>query len=130
MASRGAIDRARAIAAGDDDAPVLMLNINRYTDASGYPDGATYADYMTWLDHAVGAGGGKVLWRTPVSDTVIGCDHDAYDEILAVWYPSHAAFLDLRNADGADRMFEGRKACVAHATILSLPADRAPLRPG
>jgi hypothetical protein len=64
-----------------------------------------------------------------VTDAVIGCDHDDYDEILAVWYPSHAAFLALPNAEGAELMFESRKHCVANATILALPADRDPLRP-
>ena len=60
---------------------------------------------------------------------VIGCGHDDYDEVLAVWYPSHQAFLDLRFADGADAMFAGRERCVANATILALPAEADALRP-
>jgi hypothetical protein len=128
-ASEAAMDRVREIAAGEDDGPVLMLNINRYTTEAGYPDGPAYTEYMRWLGHAVGADGGRVLWRTPVRDRVLGCEHDDYDEILAVWYPSHAAFVDLPNADGADRMFEGRRTCVAHATVLVLPGDQDPLQP-
>ena len=128
-ASRDAMARVRALAEGKGDGPVLMLNINRYTAAAGYPDGPAYTEYMRWLEHAVSADGGSVLWRTPVDDRVIGCDHDDYDEILAVWYPSHAAFLALPEADGADRMFEGRAKCVAHATVLALPGDQDPLQP-
>lgn len=115
--------------ADGDDAPVLMLNLNRYTEAADFPNGTDYQLYMTRLDHSVQAGGGSVLWRTSVVDAVIGCDHDDYDEILAVWYPSHSAFLQLPNADGAELMFESRKRCVANATILALPADRYPLMP-
>ena len=124
-----AISRLRQLAESQDDGPVLMLNINRYTPAAGYPDGSAYAEYMHWLEHAVSAEGGAVLWRTPVNDQIIGCAHDEADEILAVWYPSHAAFLALRQADGADKMYAGRATCVAHATILALPGDRDPLQP-
>ena len=106
-----------------------MLNMNRYTASAAYPDGDAYSTYMARLHHSVAAGGGAVLWRTPVEAPVIGCDHDDYDEILAVWYPSHQAFLDLPKADGAELMFESRKLCVAHATILALPGDRFPLEP-
>lgn len=127
-ATREAIGRVRDVAGGDDR-PVLMLNLNRYTEGAGFPDGDAYRTYMDRLHHAVGAGGGAVLWRTPVDDAVIGCEHDDYDEVLAVWYPSHEAFLALPRADGADLMFESRAECVEHATILALPGDRSPLRP-
>lgn len=127
-ASREAIRRVTQQAEGDDP-PVLMLNLNRYTEAAGFPDADDYRLYMARLEHSVRAGGGAVLWRTPVIDAVIGCQHDAYDEILAVWYPSHSVFLELPQADGADLMFASRQICVAHATILALPADHDPLRP-
>lgn len=124
-----AFRRVRAVAGGGDDRPVLMLNLNRYTEEAGFPDGEAYVDYMRWLEHAVIDSGGRVLWRSTVDDVIIGCDHDAYDEILAVWYSSHSAFVELRNADGAEKMFEGRSICVDHATILALPADQDPMRP-
>jgi hypothetical protein len=54
--------------------------------------------------------------------------HD-YDEILAVWHPSHRAFLDLPDAAGADLMFTSRRTCAANSNTLALPADRDPLRP-
>ena len=126
-ADRQAMERAQE-RAGRADEPVLMLNLNRYTPAAGFPDGDEYCLYMSRLEHSVGAAGGAVLWRTPVIDAVIGCAHDDYDEILAVWYPSHRTFLELPAADGAELMFSSRKTCVAHATILALPAVRDPLR--
>ena len=128
-ATRESFGRAKAIAGSADERPVLMLNLNRYTEEAGFPNGEAYTSYMTRLNHSVEAGGGRVLWDVAVDDVVIGCDHDAYDEILAVWYPSHQAFVDLPKADGADLMFESRSQCVGHATILSLPADRFPLQP-
>lgn len=127
-ADRQAFDELKKIAAGDDP-PVLMLNENRYTAEAGFPDGEPYASYMAWLEHAVADTGGQVLWRSPVRTQVVGCEHERYDEILAVWYPSHSAFLNLRSADGAEQMFEGRAACVEHAMVIALPGDRAPHKP-
>lgn len=127
-ANREAITRVKHRAGGDDP-PVLMLNLNRYTETAEFPDGDEYRTYMSRLEHSVSAGGGAVLWRTAVIDAVIGCDHDDYDEVLAVWYPSHSAFLALPDAHGADLMFASRKTCVAHASILALPAESDPLRP-
>lgn len=124
-----AFRRIRDLAGSAEDGPVLMLNCNRYTEAAGFPDGEAYRTYMERLHHSVEAGGGRVLWRTSVTDTVIGCDHDRYDEILAVWYPDHAAFVALPKADGAAAMFESRQVCVANAAIHALPADQAPFRP-
>lgn len=125
---RETFEQVKQVAAGDDP-PVLMLNENRYTPAANFPDGEAYKTYMSRLEHAVGDSGGKVLWRTPVSIQVIGCEHERYDEILAVWYPSHTAFLNLRFADGADEMFESRSICVEHSMVIALPADRYPLQP-
>ncbi len=129
-ARRESFGRIQAIAGSDQDPPVLMLNLNQYTEAAQFPNGPAYLDYMAALHHAVEAGGGKVLWQSEVAEHVIGCDHDAYDEVLAVWYPSHAAFVELPKADGADLMFEGRAVCVANAAIVALPGDVAPHQPG
>ena len=63
-----------------------------YTAAAGFPDGSEYKTYMAELEKSVGRVGGKVLWRTPVSGQPVGCEHDGIDEILAVWYLSHASF--------------------------------------
>ncbi len=126
MGTPEVIERIKAIAGRSGDGPVMMLNINRYTDAAAFPEGAAYSRYMTHLGAAVGQVGGAVLWRTSVSAQVIGCEHENYDELLAVWYPSRTAFLELAAAADAPAMFDGRKLCVEHATILELPADSAP----
>lgn len=129
MSTPDAIDRIKDKAGSVDDGPVTMLNINRYHSDVSFPTGEHYVAYLADLEDTVGSVGGDVLWRTPVHGQVIGCDHENYDEILAVWYPSFQAFLALSDAPGAGRMFEGRKRCVAHATILELPGDRSPLSP-
>ena len=69
-----------------------MLNLNHYTAAAGFPGGSEYKTYMAEIEESVGRVGGKVLWRTPVSGQPVDCEHDGIDEILAVWYLSHASF--------------------------------------
>ncbi len=121
------IDAITAITVSGHDAPVLMLNLNRYTTAAAYPQGEDYRTYMAKIEESVGRVGGKVLWRTPVSGQPVGCEHDGVDEILAVWYPSHTAFLRLRTQN--EDLFRLRELCVANSVIHRCPGDRYPLQP-
>ena len=123
------IDAITATAGGGQDAPVMMLNLNRYTAGAGYPNGDNYRTYMAQLEESVGLVGGNVLWRTPVAGQPVGCEHDGVDEILAVWYPSHASFLRLSEEPGSAEMYRLREVCVANAVIHRCPGDRFPLQP-
>ena len=39
--------------------------------------------------------GAASFWHAPVSGTVIGEGEERFDDVIAVWYPSAAAFLQL-----------------------------------
>ena len=123
------LESIRAIAASAEDRPVLMLNENRYTLAAGYPDGDEYQAYMSVLAETVARVGGKVLWQTNVHGQPVGCEHDVIHEILAIWYPSHKAFVGLAKAEGAEEMLRRRLLCVAHAVLHRCPGDQYPLQP-
>jgi hypothetical protein len=123
------IDAIRATAESGHDVPVLMLNLNRYTPVAAYPTGEEYRTYVAVMMDTIGRVGGRVLWRTPVHGQPIGCEHDRVDEILAVWYPSHAAFLDLHSMNGAEDLWRRRQRCVANAVLHRCPGDRYPLQP-
>lgn len=122
----GELEAIAAIAGGGNDRPVLMLNLNRYAAGAGYPDGNPYRDYMAVLEALLPRVGGKILWRTPVYGQPVG--EQPVDEILAAWYPSHQAFIDLPGAPGADENFRLRRACVEYAVIHRCAGDRDPLR--
>ena len=70
------IDEITATAKSRQDSAALMLNLNHYTAAAGFPDGSEYKTYMAELEKSVGRVGGKALWRTPVSGQPVGCEHD------------------------------------------------------
>ena len=114
------IDRLEKLAANSEETPLVMLNINKYRPEVSFPSGESYISYMDAINHSVGQVGGSVLWRVPVQGSVVG-DLEGFDEVLAVRYPSHRAFLDLPNADGAKEMFRCRRTCVEEAHILELP---------
>ena len=80
-----------------------MLNLNRYRDREAYYRYAAVA--ATVLERV----GGKVLWHAQAQGTVIGDQTDVYDEVIAVWYPSAAAFIAL----------------TADPELLSVREDRA-----
>ncbi len=115
----------RAIAQSGDDKPVVMLNLNRYAEDAGYPEGDPYRSYMSVLEVLLPRVGAKILWRTPVFGQPVG--EQPIDEILAAWYPTHQAFLDLPDAPGADENFRLRRECVEYAVIHRCLGDRSPL---
>lgn len=123
------VEVIKGIAESDHDAPILMLNLNRYTVAASYPDGDEYQTYIAAIEESLDLVGGKLLWRTPVSGQAVGCEHDGVDEILAVWYPSNAAFLGMRTQERAEDLFRRRELCVANSVIHRCPGDRFPLQP-
>jgi uncharacterized protein (DUF1330 family) len=79
----------QAIAGGPDDGPLVMLNLNRYRDP------AAYARYGEVAQRVLDRVGGRILWHAPVGGTVIGEGEERFDDVIAVWYPSAAAFLRL-----------------------------------
>lgn len=78
-----------ALAGGDADGPVVMLNLNRYRDRDAY---MRYGEVASAVLARVG---GRILWHADARLTVIGDESDSYDEVIAVWYPSLAAFAAL-----------------------------------
>ena len=118
----------RKVASGDGDYPVLMLNMNRYRTGCGFPDTGLYKTYIKGLGPFLdGAGGGKILWRTPVLGQAVG--EQAIHEILACWYPSHKVFVGLYDAPGAQENFRLKGLCVEYAVIHRCPGDKPPLAP-
>jgi hypothetical protein len=120
------------------DGPVVMLNLNRYRDRARYepapPDGVdgdvsgreAYLRYGIVAQQAVASIGGAILWATDAQGVVIGCDHDRYDEVLAVWYPSRTAFLRLAEFPGYVDALAHRDAALEQATLLACAGEPEP----
>jgi hypothetical protein len=95
------------LAGGEADRPIVMLNLNRYRERAEYegePPGGESAEvsgHEAYLRYAVvavavlGRVGGRILWQAETRLTVVGDETDRFDEVIAVWYPSLAAFVAL-----------------------------------
>ena len=62
----------RSIAESGSDGPVLMLNMNRYSLDSGFPDRGVYQQYISGLGNFLEGAGAKLLWRFLRSDGYLG----------------------------------------------------------
>ena len=109
------IAEVKRIAASNNDKPVIMLNLNRYTEEANYPKGSLYKDYMAVLSTMRKEVGSKQLWRTKVHGCVVG--EQVIHEVAAIWYPSHQAFLDLMTAPSSQKNMELRGLAVEHADL-------------
>lgn len=126
---------ASSVEAGTDG-PIVMLNLNRYRERAEYADGRdadglsgreVYLRYGVVAQRALAAVGGRVLWATTADVPVIGCDHDAIDEVLAVWYPSRSAFLALTDQDGYVEALQHRAAALDRAALIPCAAGPEPV---
>jgi uncharacterized protein (DUF1330 family) len=128
------LERVGAEYGADDSAPVVMLNLNRYRALAEYGDGRAekvsgrdaYLRYGVIAFAAIGSVGGQILWSTDAHDVVIGCEHDRYDEVVAVWYPSRAAFVRLAEYPGYLDALAHRHAALEQATLIACAASPAP----
>ena len=106
--------RVAEVAGTDADGPVVMLNLNAYRDRDAYLRyGAVAAAVLQRV-------GGRVLWHADAKLTVIG--GDSYDEVIAVWYPSLAAFRELATDPELLAAREHRLAGLEHAALICCEA--------
>jgi uncharacterized protein (DUF1330 family) len=104
-------------AGGDADGPVVMLNLNRYRDRTAY--GRYGAVALAVLERV----GGRILWHTEAPQTVIGEDDARFDEVIAVWYPSRAAFMALVTAPEILDARQHRTDGLERAMLICCDAD-------
>ena len=108
-----------ALAGADGDGPVVMLNLNRYRDREEY---LRYGEVALAV---LGRVGGHILWQADCRQTVIGDDSDRYDEAIAVWYPSVAAFTALATDPEILEARKIREAALERAALICCSADGA-----
>lgn len=109
-----------AIAGGPEDGPCLMLNLHRYHDRDAYYRyGAVAARVLERV-------GGQVAWYAQADGLVIGGAEDGYDEVIAAWYPSLAAFVELARDPEIQTVRADREAGLERATLIRFPGDAEP----
>ncbi len=130
-------EQRAALAAHRPDGPMIALNLNRYRERAAYPPGTpdgdvsgreAYLRYGIVAVQAVTQAGGQILWATDGRQLAVGSAADFYDEVVAVWYPSRAAFLTLDDFPGFREAVElHRRAAIAKASVLICDAGPEPI---
>jgi uncharacterized protein (DUF1330 family) len=115
------LDEVRAVAGSADDGPVVMLNLHRYRDR------ASYGRYAAVAVEVLRRVGGRILWYSEAQATVIGGDGETYDEVIAVWYPSVAAFLELATDPEIDAARPHRAAGLERAALIRFDGAAEPV---
>ena len=96
------LEQLTALQASPDQGPVVMLNLLRFRDratgidaAEGITGEEAYARYGTEVSRYLERAGGRVLLALTPQESVIGPAAGEWDLVLAVHYPSRAAFLGM-----------------------------------
>ncbi|MFA5883290.1 MAG: DUF1330 domain-containing protein [Acidimicrobiia bacterium] len=128
-------EQIAAFAGADLDTPIVMLNLNRYRDRAQYENPGPGDDlsgreaYLRYGEVALRAMtevGAQILWMAPAEQVFAGCEHDTYDEALAVWYPSRGAFLSMVSLPWYREALVHRRAALEHATIIATTGPPTP----
>jgi len=128
-------DQISAMATSTAETPIVMVNLNRYRDRAVYdspgPDDdvsgrAAYLRYGAVALRAMGEVGARILFGVPTEAVFVGCGHDAYDEVVAVWYPNRAAFVEMTSLPWYRDALVHRNAALEHASILACTGPATP----
>ena len=110
-----ALDDVSKVASSGDDRPVLMLNLNTYFHGQSTMASDAYKAYKSAVEAILREVKGKMLWQSPVYGQPVGKQN--VNEVLAVWHPSHQAFIDIKDSPSSPRFAEAKNMVVKHAII-------------
>ena len=139
--TREQLEAMAAIAGTDAGGPLVMLNLNRYRERAAYPGAPpgggspdvsgheAYERYSATALVVLARVGGGVLWYTQATITVIGDEHERFDEVIAVRYPSAQSFLDLALDPDILRALAHRDAGIERAALIRCDEPASALRP-
>lgn len=82
----------RTLANRSGEGPVVMLNLLAFEPEGGRE---RYQQYTEAVQPMLEARGGSAVYLGQGAELLIGDDHDRWDAVLLVRYPSRAAFLDM-----------------------------------
>lgn len=123
------------------DAPLVMVNLNRYRERADYPADAAideptdvsgheaYQRYGAVALKAIGEVGARIVWGSRSQDAgpLMGREGiDEWDTILCVWYPNRAAFLQMVTLDWYQAGLVHRRAALERALVFPVVAADEP----
>ena len=109
-------------AAGEDEAPVFMLNLLRFKErADGVDDGISgaeaYGRYAAETQRHLDRVGAQIIWAGAAGDTVIGPPGE-WHAAAVVRYPSRSKFLEMVSDPEYLETSKHRSAALADSRLI------------
>ncbi|MEK9597076.1 MAG: hypothetical protein VW057_14035 [Rhodospirillaceae bacterium] len=103
-----------------------MINQNKYIGGQ-FTDGELYKKWPVVNKKMIDRIGGKMIWALPLLDQIlVNGHHPLLDDILAYWYPSHQAFLDMTGSPDRAENFKIREKLIDFTVIHRTKGENPP----
>ncbi len=116
--------KAFAVAAEQDEGPVVMLNLLKFKEGGGALEYATYGGLARKI---IEEAGGRVAYAGRVDQILVGETRD-WDMIVLVEYPNRKAVLEMVSRSDYLQAAEHREAGLADTVLIATAPQAA--RPG
>jgi len=113
---------------GEDDTPIVMINLLRYRAQAAYPEGfdaepcsgrEAYQRYGAVATQRVASVGGRLIWLGSAQHTVIGPEAERWDDAVLVEYPSRKAFLTMVSQPEYQATVPHRSAALEDSRLIA-----------
>jgi uncharacterized protein (DUF1330 family) len=123
-------EQIQRLATSEDSSPVIMINLLRFKEradgidaADGITGAEAYMRYAVAVQPFLEGVGGRLLMSLAATESVVGPDEREWDMLLAVEYPSRAAFLKMAADPEYLKIHAHRVAALSDARLIaSTPA--------
>lgn len=104
-----------------ESGPIVMINLLRFRERT--PTGEVGVDvYARYAQHAapfVAGVGGKLIWQGQPTHLIVGGEHDHWDKVLMVEYPSRAAFVQMVADPAFQEVGKDRLDALAETVLIA-----------
>ena len=116
------------LGSGEDDTPVVMINLLRYRERAAYPDGfdaepcsgrEAYQRYAAVATGRIASVGGRLVWLGSAQHTLIGPEAERWDDTVLVEYPSRKAFLAMVSQPAYQAAAPHRTAALENSRLIA-----------
>lgn len=116
------VDEFLAFAQHADEGPVVMLNLLAF-DPNGGKE--RYREYMQRVRPLLAEVGGTARFMGYGTQLLLGTEHDRWDEVLLVEYPTRGALLAMSQSEAYREILPIRNGALTRSVLLAL--DPQPL---
>ena len=122
------------------DKPIIMVNLLRFNEKADYTGveknhvdygkdcsgRRAYKSYSKEVIKLLWEVGGQILWLGNVRDSLIIPEHESWDEVALVYYPSREAFKRMVTSDAYQQIVHHRSAALDDSRLIETKAQRLP----